>query len=192
MHGLNGKADRLLAEAAALKAAAAPEDPRIAAYWREHRRRWEDVVNRLFALIPDDLAEAVEDNAVRAMDAHGRNDAGGFWDWHRSLLWCHSTLPDGLGEAAVRSNLARFLAYDCTQMTATCYTCGLCTTAPWVGLANPNAWRDGPRGPCLHCGGTDLVLVCEFYRRPKPPWYDNWSWRFQFCPEPDATSGEPQ
>ena len=170
MPNLNGRVDRLLAEVAELKAAADSADARQAArmarYWAEYDRRWDDVCNRLFALIPDDLADAAERHAVAALDGHGWQDAGGLMDWLRSLHWCHSTLPDGLGEAAVRSNVARFLAYGRSQLTLVCYTCGLCTTAPWVGLANPNAWRDGPRGPCLHCGGTDVLTPGESSDRP--------------------------
>jgi hypothetical protein len=194
MHGLNGKADRLLAEVAELKAAATSDDARQAArmarYWAEHDRRWAEVCDRLGALIPDDLHEPVARKAEAALKAHGWYDAGGLMDWLRSLHWCHSALPDGFSEAAVRANVARFLAYDRTQLTATCYTCGLCMTAPWIRLVN---WQDAPRDPCLHCGGTDVVNCCDYSRRPPPPWHDNWPMRSQFGPdEPEATSGDPQ
>jgi hypothetical protein len=175
---LNGRVDRALAAAAALATAAAG-DPIRDAYDAELRRRQWAALVRLDALIPADLAADVCDHARAALKAHGLWDCGGVWDWHRSLLWCHSTLPDGLGEAAVRENVRRFLRFDRTLMTRTCWDCGLATTMPGVG--RPDFWsgRDQPPEPCPHCGGVDLVASCSMYSRPAPSWKDDWTLRYR-------------
>jgi hypothetical protein len=180
------KVDRLLAEAAALEQV--PEaDARRAAYWQEFRRRFFGAMRRILALVPD--GDPHEDALVRAIDAFTDackrggwyqwwNRTGGLWDWHRSLVWGHSTIPDGMTEAAARENLARFLAYSRETMTRTCYGCGLAAPAAWAGQWASMAWQGQPPARCAHCGGTDLVDLCSQYGRPRPPWHDDWPARF--------------
>jgi hypothetical protein len=176
------KIDRLLAEAEALAARVAAAGP--TAYEREYERRWHDLFARLAGLVPADLQEAVADH-LQAVAARrgGPFECGGLWDWLTSLFWCHSAIPPGLTEAAVRETVRRFLRYaDGSHMVSVCVTCGLATPARWAGLPLGIDWRTVAQEPCAHCGGRDLVELCGLSRRGPHPWDDDWARRAQECP----------
>jgi hypothetical protein len=184
---LSRKLDRLQAAAEGLR-----DDPAVKSQLLHDElfRRLDKALEGLFTLTPEDMVGEVWESMQAGLDA--RDDifeAGGVWDWLVSLAWCHSTLPEGLTEEAVRENVRRFMRYGgCAQLTFTCWGCGLATPAPWADdMTNP-AWKERPPEPCAFCGGDDLVPIFGQRDREPRPWQDNWAYRVQFGTDPPEGS----
>jgi hypothetical protein len=159
---------------AKLEAVLTPTSP-MDAYWAEHHRRWHESLKQMFDVIPEDLGETVISHLKAAItDVFPRwwNNSFGLWDWHRSLVWCHSQIPDGMTLEAGRATATRFMGPS-HRMTGTCYNCGLCAPGP----ADNKSWDSYPAIPCEHCGSRDIVLLNCQYQRPDPPWCDKWTLR---------------
>ena len=146
------------------------------AFWDETKRRWVIALDDICRIVPVDMCDEVAlhlKEYIRPDPNWWLNHGGGLWRWQKSLVWCHSQIPAGMIEAAVRETLRRFMDHRKFDMTCCCYGCGLCAVLDY---------RDGDMhflSPCPHCNGTDLVGAVYDYERPRPPWDDDWPARFR-------------